>query len=736
MTETIADHKAARVQSLLLGAFSFALFLSASAMFMLQPMVGKMLLPLVGGAPAGWITAMAFFQLMLLLGYLLAHFLTRLSPQKHTVVFILALLLGAVFLPIELSHNIDASDMTPWGVFRILSAHAALPFIALSATASTLQRLFLNTSHRAAADPYFLYAASNLGSFIGLLSYPFLVEPLTTLSSQTFIWAGGYAALIILAGFCLLLARENPAARKNSAAPAESVPEKPVDWRLRGKWIVLSFLPSGLMLAVTTHVTTDLVAAPLLWVLPLGLYLLTFVAAFSKWEFLPSVLVMRVQPTIAALAVLLALLMDGALPPLWGMICHLFAFTVVALMCHQQLAASRPPDEDGKRLTEFYLLIATGGALGGVLNAFIIPALANTLIEYPLFMIASCFLNPGIKQKYRPRKWPIIITLILAIVLSIATLLPGGDQTKALLWIIFLTGIFLLSSLHPRAMVVMCTLLFLGSRFYFSPVDNLLTARNFFGVIRIDDRLGYWEDTEYLIRNFAHGTTLHGYQILQPEELKTEPTSYFSRKGPVGDIFETFQPHDVAVIGLGAGTLACHNTADRAYTFIEIDPAVVEVAKNYFTFLSDCPGREEPVLLTGDGRIELQKLPDQKFDLIVMDAFSSDAVPVHLISIEALQLYMQKLKEGGVIAINISNRYLDLQPVLDAAAKRIGLYGIARTDTYMRIPVSQSSKWYVMTPSPRALDTLRSKGWSTTEPLDNIRYYTDDYANILRLLKF
>jgi len=735
MTETVADHRAARGQSFLLGAFSFALFLSASAMFMLQPMVGKMLLPLVGGAPAGWITAMAFFQLMLLLGYLLAHFLTRLSPQKHTAVFILALLLGCVFLPIHLSPNIDASDMSPWGVFRILLAHAALPFIALSASASTLQRLFLNTSHPSAADPYFLYAASNLGSFAGLLSYPFLVEPLATLSSQTFIWAGGYAALILLAGFCLLLARQNPVARKSMAASA-TTDTAPPSWRARCKWMALSFLPSGLMLAVTTHVTTDLVAAPLLWVLPLGLYLLTFVAAFSKWEFLPAGLILRVQPTVAALAVLLALLMDGALPPLWGMICHLFAFTIVALMCHQQLAAARPADDDGKRLTEFYLLIATGGALGGVLNAFIIPAMANTLIEYPLFMIASCFLNPGIQNKYRPRKWPLIISLLLALILFIATLLPGGDQTKALLWIIFLTGIFLLSSLHPRAMVVMCTILFLGSRFYFTAADNLLTARNFFGVIRIDDRAGYWEDTKYLIRNFAHGTTLHGYQILEPAELKTEPTSYFSRKGPVGDIFETFQPKDVAVIGLGAGTLACHNARDRAYTFIEIDPAVVDVAKEYFTFLNDCPGREAPVLITGDGRIELQKLPDEQFDLIVMDAFSSDAVPVHLISIEALQLYMQKLKEGGVIAINISNRYLDLQPVLDAAAKRIGFYGIARTDTYMRIPVSQSSKWYVMTASPRALDTLRNKGWSTTEPVDNIRYYTDDYANILRLLKF
>jgi MFS family permease len=385
--------------------FSFTLFLSAALMFALQPMVGKMLLPVVGGTPAGWIVAMAFFQVALLAGYFLAHLLSRFTPRTQVLLYILCLGIGTFFLPVTLGKftALLSPSPRPFEVFLLLSAAVAIPFMALSATASTLQRLFTTTGHTSAEDPYFLYAASNLGSFAGLLLYPFYIESRSTLTMQAQGWFLGYILLIVMAVVCLALSGKETPVRKPATEPLFAV-----GWKRWLEWIGLAMVPSGLLLAVTMHITTDIFSVPLLWVLPLGIYLLTFVAAFSKRQIINYHWLLNIQPVAAAIAIALTLMVTDSFAMSWySMGVHLTAFGVVALMCHMRLARGRPVDS--RRLTEFYLMISLGGALGGVLVAFLAPLLFDRLVEYPLLMAASGLCNPNIRSRFsRPHAFAII----------------------------------------------------------------------------------------------------------------------------------------------------------------------------------------------------------------------------------------------------------------------------------------------------------------------------------------
>lgn len=710
------------LQRLSLAVYAATLFLSAAIMFALQPMVGKMLLPIVGGTPAGWIVTMAFFQVMLLAGYFLAHALSRFSPRLHGLIYLGLMAAGCFFLPVHIAMDTAAPGAVD--IFRLLTVAVAVPFIAVSATSSTLQRLFTTTGHPSSGDPYFLYAASNLGSFSGLLLYPLLAEKLLTIPEQAQLWLGGYVALIALTAICIWRAKPMPAALYTQRSPLAA--------GIRWRWILFAFIPSSLMMGVTTQITTAIIAAPLLWVLPLGIYLLTFVLAFGKMSPLRLALVEKLHPMAVCLAFGLIFIATIAVDAPWLIMALLLAcFGVVALAFHLKLAALRPLD-DGQRLTDYYLMIALGGALGGMLNAFIAPVIFDRLLEFPLVLAASLLLHQGLRA--RLSRHDLVSVCIGGIGLIVwAFMRRHGIGAPAFLEV-FLVILFVAALRNPRFALTGCLLVMALP--YAVPRDGQdgMYQRNFFGLLHVYERHFTMDGEKYAIRYFGHGTTLHGLQSLDPD-IAEVPTAYFSHSGPVGDIFRTLNPKNVAVMGLGAGTLACHHAPDRSFTFFEIDPAVVKIAKDNFTFLSSCPGKTPHRIFTGDGRLELAKLMGEKFDLIILDAFSSDMVPVHLISVEAIEMYKTLLTENGMLAFNISNNYVSLAATLAAGAKAAGLQARYKYYDFIDPPMFFPSNWLLMAREGVDMTAFREQGW--VPPLQNgERAWTDNYSNIIGIMRF
>lgn len=701
--------------------FCAALFLSAAAMFMLQPMTGKMLLPLVGGTPSGWIVAMAFFQLALLAGYAIACLCSRLSPRMHGMVFVVALALGALFLPIHLSQPEGTPDA--WMVVKLLTVNVGLPFVALAMASSTLQRLFTASGHRAAGDPYFLYAASNLGSFSGLLLYPLVAEKFLNIPEQAQLWLVGYVALIALSAVCIGIAKSTPMTVYIKPAPLAA--------GRRWRWILYAFIPSSLMMGVTTQITTAIIAAPLLWVLPLGIYLLTFVIAFGKTSPTRVVLIEKLHPMAVCLAFGLIYIATVSLEAPWLIMCLLLAcFGVVALVFHTKLAAMRPLD-DGQRLTDYYLMIALGGALGGLLNAFIAPVIFDRLQEFPLVLAASLLFHPALLAQLVRRDLIAVCAGGFGFLVW-AFLHHRGIGAPDFLEIC-LIAVFVAALRNPRFALAGCLLLMTVS--YTVPRDGQdgVYQRNFFGLLHVYERHFTMEGEKYSIRYFGHGTTLHGLQSLDPD-IADIPTAYFSHGGPVGDVFRTLKPKNVAVMGLGAGTLACHHAPDRSFTFFEIDPAVVKIAEDDFTFLRSCPGKTPHRIFTGDGRLELSKLKGEKFDLVILDAFSSDMVPAHLVSVEAIELYKTLLTDGGILAFNISNNYVSLAATLAAGAKNAGMQARYKHYGFIDPPLFFPSDWLLMARNGADMTAFREQGW--VPPLqDGERAWTDNYSNIIGIMR-
>jgi spermidine synthase len=738
--------------SVTLALFSFTLFISAALMFAVQPMIGKMLLPLIGGTPAGWIVAMAFFQLMLLAGYFFAHVLSLATPRRHGLFYILALLVGMWFLPLHLSDSLNEKLPISLEILRLLSMTIAVPFIALSATSSTIQRLFTETGHPSASDPYFLYAASNLGSFAGLFAYPLLAEPLMGIAAQTYAWEAGFVTLMALATGCLVFAH---AAQKGTTAAPQPLSKDTAETKITGSqrlwWVLLAFIPSSLLSGVTTHISTDIFSAPMIWVLPLGAYLLTFVIAFSRKTIVSLSTLTQLQLLVIPFA--LGLLITGNLMMRlsWtALLFHIFAFGVVALLCHTLLAAKRP-ENSRKHLTEFYLMMSIGGALGGVLNAFVIPYTLDRLIEYPLLMILSLLINPSLRDKGgKMAKALVGISLVCvgvyyAFTQTIApTVYANSFSTttpQMIIADIAMAIMFVVMASNARSAITGCMALFLVCEFII-PKNVLLTERNFFGTITISDHPMQIDGKNYTARYMHHGTTVHGTQILE-KPYNTTPTSYFTEIGPLGNAFQVYQPKKIAVIGLGVGTMNCYSTPDSEMTFIEIDQGVVDTARSHFTFLSDCTGKTPPKIIVGDGRIELQKL-DDTFDMIIIDAFSSDTIPIHLITTDALTGYFEKLADNGLIVMNVSNRYFNLGPILARNADEIGGYSRTRihhfesaenSDEINRLyPFASSSFWVVMSKKRETLLPLRELDWVELASDRNLRPWSDDYTSPMRML--
>ena len=731
---------------LLLGVFSLTLFLSAALMFAIQPMTGKMLLPIVGGTPAGWIVAMAFFQIMLLAGYLLAHVLSKFPPRIHAALYIAALAAGIYFLPVDIRNNADmiGTHSQALDIFLLLTKALGIPFIALSATSSTIQRLFTTTGHASSADPYFLYVASNLGSFGGLLLYPLAFEPALTLSEQSGYSSLAYTALIAAGAICLVLSLFNKRTEEKADKTAKPAIATPVGMKRYLEWMALAFVPSSLLLGVTIYITTDIMSVPMIWVLPLCLYLLTFVLAFAKKNVFKLQTMQDLQPAAVLVSILLICITQIPIMTQWtGIFFYLGIFFIVAMACHLKLASLRPLGEQSGHLTGFYLMMSVGGALGGVLNAFVIPLVADRLIEFPLILVASLFLHPAFNLKTKYGKVALIALALTALTLYKAPpqiSLSRSATAEIALYLLSVPLIILLffpnsrKYIHTESLITFNAILLFVAQFMLLQNNAVYGDRNFYGTIRVyNSEIEKDDGTLYDVRFIRHGTTVHGNQVFGSPDLEKQKTTYYSEKGPLGDIFDIQNPAQVGVIGLGAGVVNCYEAPQRHFTFFEIDPAIVDVAQNHFTFLKACKSAAEPRLIVGDGRLALNQLKDEKFDLIIVDAFSSDSIPVHLLTREATEDYLARTTENGIIAFHLSNRFFLLEKQIAEIAQKLGLHQSFKFDGDIDIPFHYPSKWMILSRKDYTAQLATKEGWKPF-PNHKHRIWTDDYSNILSVM--
>ncbi|NOT01082.1 MAG: fused MFS/spermidine synthase [Phycisphaerales bacterium] len=744
--------------------FAITLFVSAGLLFAVQPMVGKMILPSFGGTPAVWNTCMVFFQAVLLAGYLYAHgAVSWLGVRRQTVLHLLVMLGPLALLPIVLAAGgPPAADASPvgWLLWR-LTAVAGLPIFVVSATAPLLQKWFAQTGHPSAHDPYFLYGASNLGSLAALLGYPLLIEPGLALPAQTGSWAWGYYGLVALVAMCAFVVRRSPsgpARDRDSSVPIESAPSA----SRRVRWILCAAVPSSLLLGVTTHITTNIAAVPLLWVLPLALYLVTFILAFERRPILPHRVMIRLFPFV--LPVLAPLIFFESPHLTWLSIpLHLLIFFAVAMVCHGELMRTRPATQ---HLTAFYLWMSFGGVLGGMFNAVAAPFLFDSIVEYPLILAAACFLLPAVVSNGKVRadvRWtdvggeyrrrtassttsanrldvalPAILAGLCAVIIW-AFRRTSWNSTWLSVGILIVIGAMTCFAFKDRPLrFALGFSVYLAAIGVYShiPTGALLhEERNFFGVKRV------FVTREGDLRKFVHGTTNHGMQWNDPAR-RSEPTAYYHRAGPVGDVFRALRPvtglNRVGIVGLGAGAMATYVEPEQHFTFYEIDPSVARIARDpkLFTFLSDCRGKVDVVL--GDGRLTLGDSPNGAFDLIMLDAFSSDSVPTHLLSREALAMYVDKLTRDGAIVFHISNGYLDLEPVMARLAGDAGLVALHRQDHVVggveHDDARMSSHFVIMARKEADLGELTGLAtWPHLADEPGAPLWTDQYCNIVDL---
>ncbi len=709
--------------------FAITLFLSALLLFAVQPMFTKMVLPRLGGASTVWSVAMVFFQAALLVGYLYAHLLIRFLPLGVGALVHLAILAAAAMtLPIGIALGFEAPPTTDIAIWLIglFSISIGLPFAVLSASAPLLQGWFAASGHPQAGNPYVLYAASNLGSFAALIAYPAVIEPLLTLNRQTQIWSGGFAVLAILVAISALFIAGRP-----SLATAVA-PAAPVSMRDRLAWVALAAIPAGLVIAVTSFMTTDVAAAPFLWVLPLALYLLTFVGVFRDRPWIkPQTILLAVPFVVAPLAVA----RPGLAQVFWaGMIAfNLIAFFVLAMLCHGEVYRRRPAPA---RLTEFYLFISLGGVIGGIFAALIAPHIFSQIYEYPILIVAAVLVLPGIwsggMRHLIVEAGPALLIAVVAVATKFAfdVQLPESAVLPLQIVLVGLVALMLLQRRRPARFASLVVLAFVLSGLWQPGFSAVETARSFFGVHRVA------ETTDGQYRMLIHGTTLHGAQRLNGD-LPPEPLTYYYFGGPISQTIDAVRTARgglgrVAVVGLGSGSLACHRRSGEAWTFYEIDPEVVRLAKRYFSFLSTCA--PDAGIVMGDARLTLAA-EQQRYDMIIIDAFSSDAIPVHLMTREAVAGYLSRLAVDGVLVMHVSNRHMELGRVVAAIGAAHGLVSyLNQDDRPAASPPDYKLLAYVtaLARNPAHLGDLpQRRGWIELKPDSSVSAWTDDYSNIV-----
>jgi len=706
--------------------FILTAFLGAALIFLVQPMFARMATPLLGGAPAVWNVSLVCFQAALLAGYAYAHVLSRFkSTRTQVIIHAVVLIAGFACLPLHISGLMGSPDPAHPALW-LLSAFAvsiAPPFAALSATAPLIQHWYARSGRPDAADPYHLYAASNVGSLIGLAAYPFAIEPFTTLTEQSGLWTIGYVmlgAMLLFSGWMVMTSGVATA----SATTAADASAKPT-LRQMAMWLALSFVPSSLLVGATSHITTDVAAAPFLWAPPLMIYLITFVIAFARKPFIPNDVAVALAPLAAALA---ALILSGRGPnslPL-TMAVDLLALFLIALACHGALKARRP---DAAHLTQFYLIMSLGGVLGGAFNALLAPVIFDSVLEYPLMLVVSLALLSAGGPKIARVTW--ILLAASAVALAAAWALRSAHIEASPVLQIALIGSSVLAIIISRraplgaALALACAI---PTGWSFATTLPTWSDRSFFGVIKVVDL------PEYDTRLLMHGTTVHGAQAINGDRLL--PRSYYAPVTPIGQAFRLYSDaHRVGIVGLGAGSTACYSRPDQDWTFFEIDPLVAKVATDpsRFTFMSSCrPGAK---IVLGDARIELARLPSDSFDLLLLDAFSSDSVPTHLLTAEAMKLYLDRLSPEGVLVFHISNRHLRLDRVVARVAQAAGAEALiqkhkadART---LRSFADATSIVVLVSKNHAALERARAAGqWRQLEA-DAYRPWTDGYSNIV-----
>ena len=720
--------------------FVVTIFLGSFLLFLVQPMIARMVLPRLGGAPAVWNSAMLVYQALLLGGYAYAHWLGRFSPRRQGAIHLAVFALAAITLPIGLIAATPSATANPffWVPALLLVSIGPLFFV-VSAQAPLIQRWYALSE---AGDPYPLYAASNLGSFAGLVAYPLLVEPILPVSEQRWLWTAGYG---LLAGFVLWCALNLP---KGHSRPAASVAAK-LPFPILAKWVVLAAIPSGLILSTTLHLTTDLVAMPLLWVIPLGVYLLSFTIAFAarRW---PAEAIGRIAPFVLILAA--ATLVPGVadFTRAFAALALLNLF-IVSVALHSRLFDTRP---EPSQLTAFYLAMSVGGVVGGIFCALLAPQIFDWTYEHPILLLAAAALMtnrhplPRLAAFWDGSERALRVTafgILLVTLLAIAEVGPFGLPTSPLLEKICLVTLIAVAVLAVGNRILFVAalaglMLVTGGweRIALSAAPGKMT-RSFFGIYTIGETADF--------RRLVHGTTTHGVENLGSPDRERMATTYYVPGSGVGLALEAapqlFGDHArIGVVGLGAGTLACYARPGQSWTIYEIDPAIVQLARDsgQFHFLSRC--LPNPRIRIGDARLTLSDAAANSADILVVDAFSSDSIPMHLMTREAFSIYRRHVAPGGLLLVHISNRYLRLGPVIAAAAReggwdaRVLVYDPSQAELDAN---ATRSAWVALSQSRSSLDRLvasRQADWQPLQAQPGFEAWTDDHASVLPLIRW
>ena len=675
------------------------IFLSAFLLFQVQPIVAKIILPWFGGSAAVWSTCMLFFQVVLLLGYVYAHWLhSKLAPRKQAAIHAAALALSLATLPIlpNALWKSTAVGLASLRILGLLAVTVGLPYFLLSSTSPLLQAWYART-HKGAV-PYRLFALSNFASMLALVSYPLLVEPHLSSRTQALVWSAAYVGFAVL---CAVVAWRNLKLQAAGVAvlpiPEESSEPAP-GWGVRLLWLGLAASASILLLAVTTHITEDVAAIPFLWILPLAAYLLSFILCFDAPYYYQRLLFV---PLAAACLVAVAWQLapsDSSLPARTAIALFVGSLFVCSMVCHGELARLKPHP---RHLTGFYVTVALGGALGGIFVGLVAPNVFNFEYEFPLGLglAATVWFLVFLREFWKP-----------------STLVARAGMAAAA---VLLCGYFVYLGSNVREMVS-------GYR---------VVARNFYGQLRVSQEGDPAIDLD-ACRKLLHGVVNHGEQMLRPE-YRYRPITYFCPDSGIGRAMRALEgaPRRIGILGLGCGTLAAYGKAGDTLRIYEINPLVLDIARSEFTYLRDTPARVE--LALGDGRLLLESEPSQRFDLLVMDAFSGDSVPVHLITREALATYFRHLKPNGILAVNISNRYLNLEPVMAAGAAAFRKQAVVyEFDPPAADFLCFTSTWaLIMDQATAAAHPELLAGARVLEPDPGFRAWTDDFSNLLGILK-
>lgn len=711
--------------------YTVTIFVSAALLFFVQPLFAKLALPQVGGSPAIWATAMLFFQAVLLAGYAYAHLLTKkLSVAKQVLIHLLLWVCALFFLPLALRTEVNPETGVPVALqtLMLFAAGVGIPFAFLSANAPLIQSWYAKSGGYSSDDPYFLYGASNLGSLGALLAFPLIAEPIWGARQIGLGWALLFVVLGLLLGWCAYFAYKGRSSI--ISVPAKKTNDAPPTWSTKMRWMFLAFIPSTLMLVVTTKISQDYGALPLIWVVPLGLYLLTFVITFRHGSFVGN----RVQQwfVVVGITIFVGLLIKKtAVIHGTEVLLLIVAFFLLSLVAHRQLYDRRP---GGAHLTGFYMIMSIGGALGGLFNSIVAPVLFNDFYEAhisALLSIGVLFLL-GNRTSARGLTVDTLSALLVLSPFALASMDLGFGPTTTVKFVTAMFVVAFVGAHFLRHTLVVMPVVTLTVVAVFMQGDGSFKDRSFFGGHRIT--------TAENVRVYFNGSTVHGAQLIEDYGApRPRAQSYYHSATPMGQIFQSefaSASTDIGIVGLGVGALACYAQDQQVWQFYEIDAYVDRIARNpdFFTYMTQCAA-DAPTHL-GDARIVLEQQKGARFDILVIDAYSSDAIPVHLTTAEAIRLFGDRLKPRGVLVLHITNRYYEIAPTLARAAAAVGMHArINRFSNDGEVMGALRSTVLIMSKDEQTVAAFsQDQGWQPIQS-DGLPPWTDDYANVLSTLR-